>query len=490
MKAVLERHGIRNADTLLSAVDETGVPLHIAAAMIEKESNGLNVYGNDRGGVYSTSDPARPNPNVVTRGNYAIFEKRVLAGETSNGVGPAQITWPGFIRDARDRGISLWEPRPNMVYGLTLLRDYLAGDYSDDSIIRAGTRYNGARAYGIDLAAKAGTWSARLSEGGTMTLLTFPSAGQMHTQAFWNSLEAVFRQMGYDVYCAPSYVRAGHCAPGKHPHGRNSRHFAARALDIGFDPPNGAPESNYEKSFLDVTVRMMQVRYPNMLTVWNRGPGDHRDHAHFDDVRGSLEGSYTGIRLPNGIIGFGMNGAGVERMQRNLNKNGARLTEDGIFGLGTFDALRRYQYSKGLLPDGLHGPATEATFYTSKPDPKPQPPKPDPGPTLRERAEPLRLYGPNRYATAAALDAFTPPKGKGVILAVSGSPDYQAAVAITGRNPDIHVLPLRGASNNVPDPTATRIRAIKPAWIRIAGGRTVVSDRAVENAAKIAGIRI
>lgn len=471
------------SDDLRNAALEAGVPLYIAAAMIEKESNGHNVYGNDRGGVYSVGDPARPVPNVVTRDNFRAFEARVLAGETSNGVGPAQITWPGFIRDAKNRGIRLWEPYPNMVYGFTLLRDYLAGDYSDDSIRYAGKRYNGAAAYGDDLLVKARRWQSRL-EDTNMTLLTFPARNQMHTQAFWNRLEDVYRQMGYDVYCAPSYVRAGYCAPGKHPHGRNSRHFAGRALDIGFDPPNGAPESDYEKSFLDVTVRMMQVRYPNMLVVWNRGPGDHRDHAHFDDVRSPMEGSYTGIRLPNGIIGFGMSGAGVERMQRNLNKNGAGLVTDGIFGLGTYDALRRYQYAKGLLPDGLHGPATEKTFYPPNPDPKPTPPP------LRERVEPLRLFGDNRYATAAALDAFTPPNGKGVILAVSGSPDYQAAVAITGRNPNIHVLPLRGASNSVPGPIAGRIRAIKPTWIRVAGGRTVVSDRTVEDAAKIAGIRI
>lgn len=547
MKTILEQHGIRDADALIAAVDETGVPLHIAAAMIEKESNGLNVYGNDRGGVYSTADPTRPSPNVVTRENYAIFEKRVLAGETSNGVGPAQITWPGFIRDAKDRGIPLWEPLPNMIYGLTLLRDYLAGDYSEASIINAGTRYNGARAYGVDLAAKAGAWLARLSpEGGSMTLLNFPSASQMHTQTFWNQLEAVFRQMRYDVYCAPSYVRAGYCAPGRHPHGKNSRHFAGRALDIGYDPASGAPESNYEKAFLDVTVRMMQARYPRMLIVWNRGPGDHRDHAHFDDMSGyPMEGRYTGISLPNGIIGYGARGRTVEEFQRGLNKHGARIVADGIFGLATYDALRKYQYARGLVPDALYGPATAATFAP--------PADPNKGltvaqvkraqsllnqvanagltvdgilgaateaatrafqranglvvdgipgaatvkrlekallPTLSERVAPLRISGSNRFETAAALDAFNPPNGTGVILAGTGTPDYKAAVAITGRNSNVHVFPIRGDSKVLPGAIAHRIRVLKPSWIRIAGGPTAVSDEAAVAAAQTAGIRI
>lgn len=545
MKAILEQYGIHNTDALLAAVAETGVPLHIAAAMIEKESNGLNVYGNDYGGVYSTADPARPSPNAVTRENYAIFEKRVFAGETSNGVGPAQITWPGFIRDARDRGISLWEPLPNMIYGLTLLRDYLAGDYSDESIINAGTRYNGARVYGVDLAAKAGAWLARLSpEGGSMTLLNFPSASQMNTQTFWNQLEAVFRQMRYDVYCAPSYVRAGHCAPGRHPHGTNSRHFAARALDIGYDPASGAPESNYEKAFLDVTVRMMQARYPRMFIVWNRGPGDHRDHAHFDDQRYPMEGRYTGISLPNGIIGYGARGRTVEEFQRGLNKHGARIVADGIFGLATYDALREFQYARGLVPDALYGPATAAVLA---PKPKPNPPNKGlteaqvrraqtllnsvdnagltvdgilgaateaatrayqsahgltvdgiPGAeTIRHletllsgRAKRLRISGANRFATAAALDAFNPPNGTGVILAGTGTPDYKAAVAITGRNSNVHVLPIRGGAKSLPGVIAQRIRDLKPSWIRIAGGPSAVSDEAVADAAHTAGVVI
>lgn len=476
--SILTQHGIRDAETVVEAALRTGVPLFIAAAIIEKESGGLNVYGNDRGGVFSQADPERPNPNVVTETNYRRFESRVFSGETSNGVGPAQITWPGFIRDARDRGMRLWVPMDNMVYGFELVAGYLNGSTTDAAIRNAGTRYNGAAAYGDDLLIRARAWETRL-ENTSMTLLTFPSASNMGTAAFWTRLEAVYRQMGYDVYCAPSYVQRGFCAPGKHPHGPNSRHFAARALDVGFDPPSGAPESDYEKSFLDVTVRMMEARYPQMFMVWNRGPGDHRDHAHFDDQRYPREGRYTNIALPKGNIGFGATGASVVALQRALNKTGARLQTDGIFGLRTFDALRAFQYDNRLTPDGIAGPATNAAFPKEAPVVK----------SITERVAPFRVSGPDAYATAAALRKFTPPSGRGLLLAARGTPDHVQAGVLAGRNPNIEVLPTR-PGGPLPDVIVQEIKDIKPAWIRVAGGDTAVPSTAVAAAFTAAGITL
>ena len=316
-------------------------------------------------------------------------------------------------------------------------------------------------------------------------LLTFPAASTIRTTAFWLRLESVFRQMGYDVYCAPSYAERGWCAPGKHPHGSASRHFAGRALDVGFDPPSGQAESDHEKAFLDVAVRMMEARYPSMGIVWNRGPGDHRDHAHLDDQAYSREGSYTGVPLPHDHVAFGMRGQRVEQLQGDLNVRGASLVVDGAFGLASFDALRRVQHAAGLVADGVAGPATAAVLTLSPTRPTPPAPSPTlpaptpPVPSLADRARPFRIAGTTAYATAAALDRATLPSGRGVLLAARDTPDLVAAGAAAGRRQDVSVLPVQWGQEALPAATAARIRELGPDWLRVVGGPAAVPHQTV-----------
>ena len=159
-----------NADALVRAAKRAGVPLHLAAALIRQESSGNNVYGNDWGGIYGTDEntPASYN-KTVTESNYKTFLSLLLrsdgswTGRTSNGVGPAQITYWAFHRDARDEGLRLWVPEDNMYFGLRLFATYLGGDYSEQSVKLAATRYNAGpaattpNAYGI----KVWDWAVR-----------------------------------------------------------------------------------------------------------------------------------------------------------------------------------------------------------------------------------------------------------------------------------------------------------------------------------------
>ena len=172
---ILGQQGLYNASALIAAARATNVPLHIAAALIWQESRGLHIYGHDYGGIFST------NPNGLTVGgkwygqdsnipvsasNFATFRSLLLkpdgswTGRTSNGVGPAQITYWASIRDAGLQGYDLADPQRNMEWGLLILKDYLAGDYSEASVKLAATRYNkGPQAtavnkYGLDVWAK------------------------------------------------------------------------------------------------------------------------------------------------------------------------------------------------------------------------------------------------------------------------------------------------------------------------------------------------
>ena len=159
---ILTAGGLTNAPAITAAADTAGIPLEIAAALIEKESGGRNIYGHDAGGIFST-----PGRDIeVTRDNFVEFLRRVLAGERSNGVGPAQVTWAGYFR--QDPSYPWWDPYFNILYGLKILAGYLRADHSDASVNQAGQRYNsgsptGAPAYGADLVAKANRWHTRLA---------------------------------------------------------------------------------------------------------------------------------------------------------------------------------------------------------------------------------------------------------------------------------------------------------------------------------------
>lgn len=158
---------LENADAIAAAARRADVPLALAAALTQLESGGRNVFGHDAGGVHSAP---RGTVVPVTRERFEELVARVAAGETSNGVGPAQITWPPYFEQARRRGLRLWEPEDNLAFGLEILRGHLGGEATEEAIARAGTLYNagtlkgGVTDYGRRLARATRDWAARLGE--------------------------------------------------------------------------------------------------------------------------------------------------------------------------------------------------------------------------------------------------------------------------------------------------------------------------------------
>jgi chitosanase len=57
-----------------------------------------------------------------------------------------------------------------------------------------------------------------------------------------------------------------------------------------------------------------------------------------------------------------MSGKDVETIQVALKKAGVEVDDDGVFGQETDTAVRKFQRSKGLKPDGVVGPATRAAL--------------------------------------------------------------------------------------------------------------------------------
>lgn len=153
--AIAKANGLTNVDVMAEVCRDVGIPFFAACALYEKESGGRNIYGNDQGGALAGF--GKP----VTEDNYAVFEWLVFTkGMQSNGVGPSQLTYKGFLTDMKAKGLRPWDVADNMRYGLERLWGYYGstGSWRD-----AGTQYNGAYAYGVDLDAKVKQWRARFA---------------------------------------------------------------------------------------------------------------------------------------------------------------------------------------------------------------------------------------------------------------------------------------------------------------------------------------
>lgn len=155
---ILTKNGMSNADALVEACARVGLPVYIGAAFAQHESNGQNIYGHDAGG-------AMCGAGQVTEGNYRQFLTLVRGGHRSNGVGPMQITYPGYFKPNTPEVANLWQPLYNFIFGLKIIKSYLGGNYSPSNLNAAGQKYNsgqanGAPQYGVITVQLAQKWLA------------------------------------------------------------------------------------------------------------------------------------------------------------------------------------------------------------------------------------------------------------------------------------------------------------------------------------------
>jgi hypothetical protein len=115
----LRDHGIENAlRIVLECRHRHGgvVPVSLGLALQEQESGGRNIFGADE------SAPFAHLP--VTQQRVMELVRQVRAGGKSNGVGPLQLTFIGFIDEAnRDGGA--WKPAVNIATGLGIIAGHI-----------------------------------------------------------------------------------------------------------------------------------------------------------------------------------------------------------------------------------------------------------------------------------------------------------------------------------------------------------------------------
>lgn len=127
---------------VLAAADSVGCPWWAALACLWMETGeyGANIFGHDAGGAYCGG-------GEVTEEKFRDFYAQISAGATSNGVGPLQVTYPGYFLNDPDR--AWWDPQASSEVACGILRDLIASEGDDyESLRRVGSRFNSGSAYG------------------------------------------------------------------------------------------------------------------------------------------------------------------------------------------------------------------------------------------------------------------------------------------------------------------------------------------------------
>jgi hypothetical protein len=158
---ILRAGGIIDPATVVSAALAVGLPVALAAAVLEQETGGgRNVWGHDpveNRGIYIPG-------SRVTEAAYGAYKRLADRGEIGRqGVGPMQLTGRDW-QDAADRRGGCWDPAANMAAGFAGLVA-LTNKYGLPEGVR---RYNGsgpaAERYRDQVLARYRVWTTRLGD--------------------------------------------------------------------------------------------------------------------------------------------------------------------------------------------------------------------------------------------------------------------------------------------------------------------------------------
>jgi len=161
LKALLVREGFHPDDGIATHIVEqheaTGLALSDCLALVEKESGFKNVFGHDP----TSSIPERWKGSRVTWAKYRYYKLR-RRSRGAQGVGPCQLTWPGY-QDQADAAGGCHKPGPNMRVGFRVLLGLIAKHGRQ----KGAAAYNGqgaiADAYGHDFVRKQQAWHRRIT---------------------------------------------------------------------------------------------------------------------------------------------------------------------------------------------------------------------------------------------------------------------------------------------------------------------------------------
>jgi hypothetical protein len=112
------RRGARYALRIVREARRAGLDPALAFALVQRESDFRNVFGNDPAG------PPQVRGQPVTRGHYLRYRELRDRGHGAQGVGLTQLTWPSF-QDAADGLGGCWKVKAQLRVGLEVLAGHV-----------------------------------------------------------------------------------------------------------------------------------------------------------------------------------------------------------------------------------------------------------------------------------------------------------------------------------------------------------------------------
>ena len=104
-----------------------------------------------------------------------------------------------------------------------------------------------------------------------------------------------------------------------------------------------------------------KLHYTGKVWAWQ-----YTSKGRVNGIRGKVDCNHGYFAQPQtgntDLLRKGDKGDDVKLLQHRLNLVGSQLTEDGIWGVKTDQAVRNYQYKAGLTVDGIVGPKTQAAL--------------------------------------------------------------------------------------------------------------------------------
>lgn len=145
--------------------DRFNIPVSVLLAVVEQETGFRNVFGHDKKANGSPSGiPKRWMGTKVTRGKYRWYKfGRRFRG--NQGVGPMQLTYPGY-QDEADRDGGAWKPEVNIATGAVILKKIHNQYHSWESayaVYNAGSVNAQGRQYAAEVTAKQHKWHQNLT---------------------------------------------------------------------------------------------------------------------------------------------------------------------------------------------------------------------------------------------------------------------------------------------------------------------------------------
>jgi hypothetical protein len=129
-----KKHGANYSLRIIMEARKAGIPISLAFALIEQESNFRNVFGHDP----TDSIPVSWKGENVTKDRYRHY-KKYRPSRGMQGVGPAQLTWWEYQDKADKRG-GAYVPKHN----ISVAFDHLASLIKNKGLREGIAAYNGS----------------------------------------------------------------------------------------------------------------------------------------------------------------------------------------------------------------------------------------------------------------------------------------------------------------------------------------------------------